>query len=471
MSVRLNAFQLPLGAMLPVLLAVCLRDNARDAGIAQAGEDIAGTTVVVLVDFSKSFAPLQPEDVRAIEEVSEALTKLSQEWPAPIKVVWSKIQTESLLAQPLCDPIEFKPSLVKFQVHGEIRSLEDLESSFGACQARVAAKSNDRSELADYTDISGALEDAAEIAHSAARKVVVLMSDFHEELKPGARPASFALAGEAVVMVDRPSRNDRPNEYADRVAQWSRNLQTHGAAQVVRLPVFGVTAHRITESLQSTSNESGTSVSILIDPKLLPVPKPGGEARYRKAVLDIAQAVAEQARNWDSPVTATWVIVGGSPIQSVYFPPVEFSPRLVRTQPGIAQAKHRTPHLEEFPDFQRLMESCAKGIAAKYGRYISGDIRGTLTMALAATRPQESKIVVLFSDFVEGNPANAVPKLPLKNARVLMVYHSAPTDGSDPNARLTRIQVWKDAFSRSGAGSVCTVALEAATTNDFKRCL
>jgi hypothetical protein len=72
-----------------------------------------GSSVVVLVDFSKSFVPLS-QDERALREVSEATAELAQrEWQPPVAVLWSRIQTASLVASPLCGPFEFQQSLIK----------------------------------------------------------------------------------------------------------------------------------------------------------------------------------------------------------------------------------------------------------------------------------------------------------------------------------------------------------------------
>lgn len=213
------------------------------------------------------------------------------------------------------------------------------------------------------------------------------------------------------------------------------------------------------------------SESVFIGTKSLPLPGPGGEALYKSCLLKIAQAVTDQARNWDSPVTITWVMVADTPTRSLYFPPIEFSQRLVKNESNAVYAKHRTPHLQSFQDLQMFMKSCARGLAAGYGKYTSTNISGTLTLALAASRPQEKKIVVVFSDFVDCNSAGTTSSLPLMGARVLMVYRSAPTDGLNGNARSARVQAWKERLRESGASSVCTIPMEAVTINDLRNCL
>src|SRR5258708_34624322 len=89
--------------LLPVFLGGCSVTKSRSA---------AGTSVVVLVDFSKSFVPLS-QDERALREVSAATAELAQrEWRPPVAVLWSRIQTASLVSRPLCGPFQFQQSLI-----------------------------------------------------------------------------------------------------------------------------------------------------------------------------------------------------------------------------------------------------------------------------------------------------------------------------------------------------------------------
>src|SRR5207253_9257390 len=75
--------------------------------------DSAGTSVVVLVDFGKSFAHLV-SDARALEELAAATSELAQrEWQPPVEILWSRIQTASLISGPLCGPFQFQQSLIK----------------------------------------------------------------------------------------------------------------------------------------------------------------------------------------------------------------------------------------------------------------------------------------------------------------------------------------------------------------------
>ncbi|HEX8878452.1 MAG TPA: hypothetical protein VF749_00395, partial [Candidatus Acidoferrum sp.] len=93
--------------VLPLLLAFTL------AGCSVDKSRSAGTSVVVLVDFSKSFAPLVGDE-RALQELATATSELAQrEWQPPVEILWSRIQTASLISGPLCGPFQFQQSLIK----------------------------------------------------------------------------------------------------------------------------------------------------------------------------------------------------------------------------------------------------------------------------------------------------------------------------------------------------------------------
>src|SRR5437660_9341586 len=92
---------------LPLLVAFALGGCSVNKSLS------AGTSVVVLVDFSKSFAPLV-SDARALEELAAATAELAQrEWQPPVEILWSRIQTASLISGPLCGPFQLQQTLIK----------------------------------------------------------------------------------------------------------------------------------------------------------------------------------------------------------------------------------------------------------------------------------------------------------------------------------------------------------------------
>src|SRR6058998_2732789 len=63
------------------------------------GTAVDGTrsSLIVLVDFSKSFAPLGPEDRPALQALNQVVRKLANErLEQPVKIFWANIGNESL---------------------------------------------------------------------------------------------------------------------------------------------------------------------------------------------------------------------------------------------------------------------------------------------------------------------------------------------------------------------------------------
>src|SRR5216683_5803990 len=118
----------------------------------------AGSSVVVLVDFSKSFAPLS-QDQRPLQAISVATAELArQEWQPPVAVLWSRIQTASLVSSPLCGPFQFEQSLIKRDNDESAQIAEKLKN----CSDATVRTSTISAEQAPYTDISGAIALAAQ---------------------------------------------------------------------------------------------------------------------------------------------------------------------------------------------------------------------------------------------------------------------------------------------------------------------
>ena len=129
--------------VLPLVVAIALGGCSVDKSRS------AGTSVVVLVDFSKSFAPLV-NDERALEELATATSALAQrEWKPPVEILWSRIQTASLISGPLCGPFQFQQSLIKRDNDDSSQIGDKLQ----ACTKSVVRASTAGSERSAYTDI------------------------------------------------------------------------------------------------------------------------------------------------------------------------------------------------------------------------------------------------------------------------------------------------------------------------------
>src|SRR5216684_1813086 len=125
-----------------------------------------GTSQVLLVDFSKSFAPLTKSDEQAIRKIADATADLARgEWTNPVSVLWSRIQTASLVSGPVCRPLEFQQTLIKQDKSDPSSNLTDFDGfkqALQQCAISAAQQSSAPAEQASYTDISGALALASE---------------------------------------------------------------------------------------------------------------------------------------------------------------------------------------------------------------------------------------------------------------------------------------------------------------------
>jgi hypothetical protein len=202
----------------------------------------AKSAIFVLVDLSKSFAPLRREDLSALHVVAQTIADLpSSDVPRPISVLWLGIGNSSQHEPPPCGPaFEYDPILVKRPRRNKVGTKEDLALRLDEC-IRLIDK---RSKIPDdWTDISGALEKTAETMEGFSRKVVFVLSDFVES-RPANIPApSFDLKDSTVVLLYRPEQADitRPDALIRRLAQWQQKLILAGArGPVCRKPVHGL---------------------------------------------------------------------------------------------------------------------------------------------------------------------------------------------------------------------------------------
>jgi hypothetical protein len=242
-----------------------------------------GSSVVVLVDFSKSFVPLS-QDERALREVSEA---------------------------------QFQQSLIKRDNEDPSQIAQKLED----CTRSTVRASTVSAEQAPYTDISGAIALAAEQGESiVGSKYLIIISDFIEDLSPGTRPIKLQLNGERVLLLHRTGTEHTPValvDHLDRIHGWSDALRRDGASSVVALPLNSVTRLRVIRALGAGS-KAGTDVVVLQD---LP------DTARPEILRTIADTLSKAARDWESPVTVTWADMQDEPNSPWQMPPLEFTPR------------------------------------------------------------------------------------------------------------------------------------------------
>lgn len=430
-----------------------------------------GTSVVVLVDFSRSFVALKQEgaharyeglldeDRHALDTVAGAIAELaSRYWTPPVKVVWTRIQSSSAAAEPLCAPLEPDQKLVKPK--DSVGTREEIEVVLRQCVADVMTASRDKRNLADYTDISGALAMASEMASGHySHRVLIVLSDFHEDLRRGTTPAAFQLHGERVIFLHRPGTDEPENVagYLQRITGWKDKLLQSGAAGVSAVPVFAVSDARVRAALRPENVEPGTALTVLVDFKENVLTSQNAAV----PLLKIGRTLAALSRNWPAPVTAQWVAVRSSAFFCQPLQALDFGPSLIKKENA----------LNTIEEFSAVMEEMAQALPARGKQTTVTDLSGTLALLTAFDPTPKAPVLVVISDFVDGGPTPPAPFHLSLGARVAMLHKPSPADSFDANAYVARRREWADRFRRSGAADVCQIPLVSLTENDLRWCL
>jgi hypothetical protein len=424
----------------PVLLTGCS---------ATKSQSTSGTSVVVLIDFSKSFVPLSGDE-RALREVSAATTELAQrDWQPPVSVLWSRIQTASLVSQPLCGPFEYQQSLIKKENDDSTQLAQKLQT----CTESTVRASTVPLEQAPYTDISGALELATDQGQSVTgQKYLIVISDFVEDLPPSMRPVKLQLHGERVLLLHRTGTDRTQTALLDhlaRVQNWSERLRQAGAQSVVALPLSSITRLRVMRAL-GTGEKAGTDVVVLQD---LP------DTARPQILKTIATTLNKAVRDWSSPVTITWADIRDSSASPWQMPPLEFTPRLIKPASSTSTTD----------DFPLLMNEYAEGMQRFSPGAKTGDMAASLKFYSAAGATDANHIFFVISSFPD--PLKAEDGLALDLAGVRLVMLPAPNlgDAADESGYTKRIARWEAWLKRRNA-SVCRLSLNGLTSSSLLGC-
>lgn len=214
----------------------------------------SSTAAIVLVDMSRSFAPLKPHDRQALDHLSAALTRLAvDQWDQPVLLFWSTIGNFSLGAKPPCGGArQYRTRIqqAKKPRADHLQSRQELDAWLKACVERLTGGGI---QTEDWTDVAGALRYASEVMHGIkGRKAVIILSDFVESLPPGRPSVTLKLSGEKVVFVYRPDVTDEkdPNQMFARLEKWADRIKQAGGEVSCRIPVSAILPSTVQRCIQ-----------------------------------------------------------------------------------------------------------------------------------------------------------------------------------------------------------------------------
>lgn len=403
----------------------------------------------VIVDFSASFAPLSQSDRLALKETARALADLAvQVWSPPTTIVWRKIGAASAMPPPMCDVLEFNRSII-----GAAGSADRLRSQLDACAESVISASRKSATQEPYTDISGGIMMAVENWKGiSGHKVLIVLSDFLEDLPKGAAPVNLKLNGESVLLLHRPGVTDAqgPSPYLERVVKWQQQLLASGAKSVAALPIFWTTAETIKQTL-TQKPDKGTSIALINDlapdSTLSPVMK--------RTITTLASALAKQATAWAEPVTANWFGTARPAYRTVAVAPLVYTPRLVR----------RANELNTAGSFKDALEETGWALQSRQA-VGNGDVDGALKL-ITNGYGGTNQYLILISEFNE--PAPSLADLSLRGKRMLLVYRSR--NAKSGSQFFDRLHQWQEFFRSIGAIRVCALDIMTLTESAVHRCL
>jgi hypothetical protein len=206
------------------------------------------TSFAVLVDISKSFAPLTRADQNALDQLERAIERAATSaWEPPVSIYWTTIGNSGVLANSVCGSALFHPRMVTPRSRSdEFSSVGQLQPWFHECIRAVVTRSQQHQEA--YTDISGSIALAAENARRVSgKKYIAILSDFAEDRPAGTKATEFELSGETVVMLYRaqPADASDGNLLFARLKQWEERLKRAGAKSTCRVSIVGATSNTI----------------------------------------------------------------------------------------------------------------------------------------------------------------------------------------------------------------------------------
>lgn len=220
------------------------------------------SAVVILLDYSKSFAPYTNGDMAALNEVKKSITQAvrDEQLSQPVKILWAAFGDDGLQPLTPCGPARvFSQTLTGGQQDGEslaklesaerFTTINSLESWLDTCSIAVRSTSQSSQQ---YTDISGALMFASDAVEDIRdSRIIVLFTDLLEDLPPSRQQTALNMKKAKVLLVWRPGLDDQkqPAAVTQRVDAWRKKLEAAGANRICSKAAEGLTEGEISSCL------------------------------------------------------------------------------------------------------------------------------------------------------------------------------------------------------------------------------
>ncbi len=201
------------------------------------------TAIFVLVDLSRTWfnQESQVKNIHTLDEVNKAVVGLSTRHEKPVHITFLAIEDRSALQSPLCEGC-YRPTLIR-RNNPCMTSKAELNRKLTLCKSLILNQNS-----SDYTDISGAIDIAAQMSQSPTleRKFLIILSDMKEERQIPFNFSNLHLEGFRIAIVYRILPRDAlSNEYRGRLEWWESKLKECKAAKIILILDKGELANRL----------------------------------------------------------------------------------------------------------------------------------------------------------------------------------------------------------------------------------
>jgi hypothetical protein len=217
------------------------------------------SAVIVLLDYSKSFAPFDNSDIAALGEINKSIVQMVRvgSLAQPVKILWAGFGDNGLKPLEPCGPARvFGQTLTghandqnSAKVGERLTNIADLQTWLSVCLSAVRATSQSTQQ---FTDISGALMFASDAAEDIREDhVIIVFTDLLEDLPPNRQIPPLKLNKAKVLLVWRPGLDDQqqPAAVSKRVEDWRKKLESAGASRTCTKASQGISEGEISSCL------------------------------------------------------------------------------------------------------------------------------------------------------------------------------------------------------------------------------